>query len=132
MKKLVRYLCVGGISALSYFTVFAACFRVVGLGYMLAMSIGYIFSVFIHFCGNRYFTFQLGKRSAFTELAPKYGTVLLLNYGISYLLMNMMVTRHGYSPYMGVVLSIGATVTSGFLLSKYWVFVDRGKDRCVV
>lgn len=132
MIKLVKYLCVGGVSAIVYFVVFTLCFRFIGMGYMVAISVGYIISVVVHFCGNRYFTFHAGLVSTAKSLVPKYGMMLACNYGISLLVMNILVTKAGYSPYLGVVASIAATVTSGFLLAKYWVFVNTRKDSCAV
>ncbi|EKD75548.1 MAG: hypothetical protein ACD_44C00102G0003 [uncultured bacterium] len=121
---LLTFLTVGALSAGVYFLSFSICWKLLRLSYPYAISIAYVLSVLFHFTANRNITFK----SYGTNILPqtlKYLTMVIMNYGITLLIVNIAVEILHLSPYIGIVCAIGATVGSGYLMSRLWVFPVR-------
>lgn len=123
---------VGAVSAAVYFSVFSLCLSLFAGHYIAATTLGYVVAVCVHFLGNRYITFQDQLSTQVKHVILKYLTMLLVNYGLSIMIVDAMVGLYGFSPYVGIITSIVGTTLSGFLLSKYWVFVNTRKGSCAV
>jgi putative flippase GtrA len=120
-KTLALFLSVGAASAVVNFGSFYAAYHLLAIDYQVAASIAYALSVAAHFLGNHLVTF----RSAGTEVLPrlkKYAVMLAINYVVTLLTITFCVSVLGLSPYLGVVIAIAATVTTGYLISQKWVF----------
>lgn len=127
-----KYLMVGAVSAGVYFSVFSLSLYVFVGHYIAATTLGYFIAVCVHFLGNRYITFHDQAHPQVTRVIVKYMAMLLINYGLSIMIVDVLVSRYGASPYAGIITSIIGTTLSGFLLSKYWVFVNTRKSSCAV
>lgn len=127
-----KYLLVGALSAAVYFFVFSLCLYVFVGHYIVATTLGYFIAVCVHFLGNRYITFQDQIDLQVMPVIIKYFAMLLVNYGLSIMIVDVLVGGYGVSAYLGIAMSIVGTTFSGFLLSKYWVFVNTRKDSCAV
>lgn len=86
-----------------------------------SVTSAYVGSVFVHFVGNKYFTFRNAATVNVAE-GGRYIGLVLLNYTVTLCVVGFVVGVLNSTPYVATVLSIAATVWIGFVLSKYWVF----------
>ena len=120
-QQLFFFLAVGALTAVVYFSCFALIWQKLHFDYKTAVTIAYFLAVIFQFNANRHITFK----SQHGHVAPqiiKFVTLLIINYIITLIIITSTVHILLLSPYLGMCLSIGATVISGFLLSKKWVF----------
>jgi len=128
MRSVVLFLTVGALTAVLYFSIFAYLWRVAHLHYRLAISIAYFTSILFHFTANRFVTFK-SHGADFTKHVVKYLIMVMVNYLITLLVVHFVVVGLALSPYLGVISAIGATVGTGYLMAKFWVFrVDADKQ----
>lgn len=120
-REVFWFLTTGVISAIAYFITFSLLWKIFNLNYQVAITIGYIVSVIVHFNINRYITFKSGSNPIAHQLI-KYLMMLLMNYIVTLLIAHGVVEKAHFSPYFAIVCSIGATVGTSYLLSRYWVF----------
>ena len=120
-RTFLFYCLAGGLSALVYFCFFSLLWQMIHMNYKIAVSIAYVMSVVVHFTMNRRLTFR-GHGKNLRKHLMKYSVMILINYLITMLVVHMVVEKIHLSPYFGVVAAIGATVMSGYLMAKYWVF----------
>lgn len=120
-KSALKFLTVGAISAVVYFASFTLLWKFFGLNYKLAVSIGYVLSVIVHFTANRVLTFRSHGQQLFQHIA-RYLVMITINYLITLAVVHLMVAVLKLSPYLGIVLSIGSTTGLGYLMAKFWVF----------
>lgn len=112
---------VGVLSAIIYFLVFALFYDVIHINYKVAVTIAYMASVILHFLANRSFTFK-DRNGTLSLHLMKYLFVLLTNYCITLLIVSYVVGSLLLSPYIGILISIITTASSGYLLLRFWVF----------
>jgi putative flippase GtrA len=120
-RTLAFFLTVGASSAIFYFLSFTLLYGVMHWNYKVAVTIAYLISVLTHFLGNRFLTFQ-SHGSHFWRQLIRYITMVLINYGVTLMVMHAVVVWLKLVPYFGVAASIAATAGTGYLMSKFWVF----------
>ncbi len=120
-RSIASFLTVGALSAIVYFSVFSLLWKVLEVNYNIAITIAYILSVIFHFNANRYFTFKSHGKKILQHLI-KYFIMLLFNYAVTLVIVYIIVEHLYLSPYLGIVISIGTTMNTGYLLSRYWIF----------
>lgn len=121
-RALIMFLTVGTISAVINFSSFAFFWNFLHIHYQVAVSISYILSVIFHFNVNRRFTFKSHGRNFHRHLA-KYLIMILISYLTTLAIMHIVVEIFKFSPYVGIVASIGTTVGMNYMLAKFWVFI---------
>lgn len=115
------FLSVGAISALVNFLSFAFFWHTLGLHYQVAVTFAYILSVITHFTGNRHFTFKQANNALSSQIS-KYLVMVALNYCVTLFVMHTVVVTFHLSPYLGIIASIAATISTGYIMSRCWVF----------
>ena len=113
---------VGAATAAIYFLSLAMLLEMFGLRYRVAVTLSYFLGISCQFLLNKLVTF---KDRNFAEIVPqmlRYALVVVANYALTMLVVVFTVETLGLAPYVGVLFSVGLTVVSGFLLSKYWTF----------
>ncbi|OGT38023.1 MAG: hypothetical protein A3F11_03380 [Gammaproteobacteria bacterium RIFCSPHIGHO2_12_FULL_37_14] len=120
-QSMVSFLIVGAISAVINFVSFAIFWQYFKISYSYAVSYAYVLSVIFHFAANRNMTFK-HRGTRITSQIPKYLVMILINYLITLAIVDIAVQVMGLSPYIGIALSIGATVGVGYLMSRFWIF----------
>lgn len=116
-----RYLVVGGATFVCYFALLGLLFSVLGLPYPLAVAIAYALAVALHFFANRSYTFNAAHTSAAPQLT-RYIAVAVVNYALQLGVIFIAYEVAGWNFYVAAFLAILATLVSGFLLMKSWVF----------
>ncbi len=120
----IKFGFVGGTTAIIYFFLMWISNSVLGLHYLIAVSIAYFFSTAYHFLANKHFTFRAGNAEYKKQFA-RYAVVWILNYFISVSVIRFIVEYLLLSPYIGVCFSILITMPVGFFLSRHWVYKIR-------
>ncbi|MGI0026094.1 MAG: GtrA family protein [Nitrososphaera sp.] len=115
------FLIVGCLTALLYFVLFTLLWRMLHLRYEVAVTVSYTLAVSFHFIANRRITFKSHDQWMLHQL-PRYAAMVILNYLITILIVELLVKFLMLSPYLGVLCAVGVTVISGYLISKHWVF----------
>ena len=120
-RTVTTFLTVGGLSALINFGSFALFWKVFHFYYQFAVTLSYVLSVIFHFIANRRFTFRAHRQALWPHLS-KYLMMVAVNYPVTLLVVYVVVEIVHWPPPMGVACGIGVTVTTGYIMSKFWVF----------
>lgn len=120
-RSIFFFLTIGVLTAVIYFGLFTLFWKFTGFSYQYAVSVAYVLSVIVHFTANRNITFKSQDTNIFTQL-KKYLVMVLINYAITLIIVRFTVESLNLSPYIGIFLAIGTTVSSGYLMSRYWIF----------
>lgn len=118
------YLVVGGLTAIIYFGLIALCIEFIHLDYRIGVSVAYVFAVSFHFLANRKHTFRATDSGVLHQMV-RYMALLVVNYLITLLVVYGCVAWLGASTYIAAALSILITVSTGYCVSKFWVFRSR-------
>ena len=116
---------VGAATALIYFLMMWVADSMLGMNYIAAVSVAYLFSTAFHFLANRHFTFRaIGDRHEHQII--RYFVMWIINYLITISIVGVCVERFMLSPYVGVCVSVSFTMFIGYVMARYWVFKVRG------
>jgi putative flippase GtrA len=94
---------------------------ILGLPYIVAVSLAYFVSTVFHFLANRHFTFAAAHGRHNSQIS-RYLLMCFINYLITILVVGLSVERFQFSPYIGVCVSVMFTMCIGYVLGRYWVF----------
>jgi putative flippase GtrA len=98
---------------------------VLGLPYILSVSLAYSGSTLFHFLANRHFTFSAINGYPSVQMF-RYLIMWCINYLITILVVGVCFELFHLSPYMGVCVAVLLTMCVGYFLSRYWVFGSKG------
>jgi len=119
--KFISFLIIGILTACVYFAIFTVLWKWLGINYKIAVTSAYIPAVSFQFFTNRTFAFK-NHADNITHQAVKFMMLLAINYLFTIAIVTGAVVYLSASPYSGMILSLGVTMISGFLISKLWVF----------
>lgn len=105
-----------------YFAALTFLLEVLKIDYRLAVSVAYFLGVVFHFVANKSITFKQHDLTDIQRQIARYLVLVAVNYALTLVIVIFAVEVLGFAPYVGVLLSMGATVISGYLLSRFWVF----------
>lgn len=117
----IMFLLVGSLTAGTYLSLFVIFSKVFHGNYQLAVSVSYVLSITLHFSANRKFTFKK-QTSLLSKQLPRYLVLLIANYFITLSFMHVAIEVFHSTPFIGLVLTIGATCMLSYLISKFWIF----------
>ena len=100
--QLIAYVLSGMFTTASDYLTFTFFFSVVPLGLLAATIIAYIVGLVVSYLQNRYWVFRknAGRQAEFTNLW-RYIAFLILNLGITYLMLWALQTYFGLTPFIG-------------------------------
>ena len=119
--SLITFIMVGGFTAGLYFLLFTIFSAVLHGNYQAAISISYIICVGFQFTVNRKFTFK-SKKNNLKHQIPRYLALLFLNYMITLAVLHITVETFHYSPYLGMVFTLGFSFILNYIICKLWIF----------
>lgn len=123
-KTVPLFLFVGIVSLAVNVGSFTIFWRVLKIDYRIAVSLAYVLSVIVHFYLNRSLTFKIQGKPTHQQFI-KYLMMIAINYFMTLLVMYLVVEKIHWSPYIGILAAIGATVGISYLLLRYWVFAEK-------
>ncbi len=118
---------VGAVTAAIYFLIMWVANSMLGLNYIVAVSVAYFCSTAFHFLANRHFTFRASKEQRGQQVM-RYLVMWILNYLITIVITSVCVERFSLSPYIGVCVSVVFTMCTGYVLARYWIFKIRSTE----
>ena len=117
----LRFLIVGGSTAVIYFVLIYLTYSLGNINYNLSISIAYFSSVIFHFLANRRYTFDHhGHR--LSKQVSRYISLLMLGYLTTLMIVNGAVRGLAFSPFCGALLAVGFNLVMNFFLMRFWVF----------
>lgn len=121
LYSLSKFGLVGFSTAAIYFVLMWFLDSALRLPYKVGISIAYVISTIFHFLANRHFTFSASEGHKSSQLL-RYLVLWIVNYLITMIVVSFCVETINLSPYIGVCLALLLTTTTGFILSRNWVF----------
>lgn len=122
---ITKFAVVGAVTAVIYFLVMWIIVSIFKYYYIVGISIAYFVSTIFHFLANRHFTFGAAGDRHWHQLI-RYLVMWIFNYFVTIAVVGVCVERFLLSPYVGVCISIVFTMITGYVLSRYWVFRNKG------
>ena len=119
-RTLFFFLMTGFLTAVVYFSIFAVMWNLLHINYKFSLTAAYWGGLCFHFLMNRHVTFRSSCNIGGQVI--RYLVMSFVNYVIALLITVAVVDNFHFSPYVGVILSVGVTVMSGYLMSRFWVF----------
>ena len=121
VQSKASFLFIGASSALVYYSAVALVYGVIGMRYQVAVSVGYVLSVLLHFFANRHITFR-GSSGTLSSHVFRYIALVCINYLITLSIVTAAVELLRINPYLAVAISILATMVVSYLLMRHWIF----------
>lgn len=114
-----RFLAAGGLNTVVTYLVYLALTHVIG--YQIAYAIAYACGIVLSYWLNLRFVFKAeGNWRKFI----RYPIVYAVQYGLSAVLLHVLVRDAGWRPALAPLVSIAATLPVTFVLSR-WLLGDR-------
>ena len=120
-RSIGAFLVVGAITAAIYYALTGILWGLLGAHYLAAVSVAYVSAVAFHFLANRRVTFDASRDSARRQL-PRYVALAAFNYLVTLLVVDFAVRFAGLHVYVGATLAILATLATGYVGMRRWVF----------
>lgn len=96
------YVASGFITSAADYLAFTLFFSVVPLGLLPATIIAYVFGLVVSYVQNRYWVFRkTASEQRETTNLWRYGLFLLINLGLTYLILDLLQRYLGLTPYLG-------------------------------
>lgn len=120
-RSVGTYLVVGGITAAIYYALIGILWGLLGTHYLVAVSVAYVCAVAFHFMANRRVTFEAFHERAEKQI-PRYVALAVVNYFVTLLVVDLAIRFAGLHVYAATTLAILATLATGYVSMRRWVF----------
>lgn len=121
VKSLIRYVSIGGITALLYLGSVYILRDLVGLSSTISVVLSYLLAVAFHFSANRSLTFDATSGEIRQQLF-RYALLALFSFLVQMVTLVGLNQLFGVYFYISLIVSSLASLILGFLLSLKWVF----------
>jgi putative flippase GtrA len=122
-RTFLAFLSVGIMTAIFYFSLFNIFWKYFDLNYNIAVSIAYIIAITFYFFANRHFTFKTSGQ--LNNQLAKFLAMIISNYLITMIVVNMTVKLLLLPPYIGVFFAIACTTVANYFTARFWVFKTK-------
>lgn len=123
IKKVLKYLIVGGSAFVIYYFFLWALFDFLNLNYSYAVTFSYLISSTFHFFANKKFTFK-AKNEEYIRQLFFYIVVAIINYIIQLETIKILYGNFDLNLYISAFIGILLTILVGFTLLNNWVFKE--------
>jgi putative flippase GtrA len=121
LKRLVRFVIVGGINTLITLGIFYFLYNLMQINYLIASIVGYGIGIISSYIWNKLWTFE-SKSTAIGFEFSKFATLSLTGLVLNALMMAVFVKAFGIMPLVAQLITIALIFILNFLGSSYWVF----------
>ena len=127
-RQLIKFCLVGGIGYVVNLCVFALCFNVIGVHYLIAAAVAFVAGVANNFWWNREWTFRAqGGHAGFQ--AARFFTVSVVAFVFAATILEVLVSVAGVAELPAQAISIVAATPLNFLGNKMWSFaIEVARD----
>ena len=119
LEQFFKFGLVGILNNIIYLGIYY-CLIYFGINYIIANGIAFFTSVLNAYYCNKKFVFK-DASSSLKPLIKTYATYGI-TFGISTLLLLLMVEQLGISTYIAPIINLTITIPMNFLLNKFWTF----------
>ncbi len=123
-QKLIRFGAVGLLTMGIYYGLFFALHYGMDLSHNPAITIAYLLAALLQFFINKHFSFA-DKTTNYGQQLVKYWSMVGINFVITKAITYGLVDGLNVMPELAMFAAILVTFFSGYLLSKYWIFVHK-------
>lgn len=127
-EKELKFLMVGGSSALVDIGVLLFCNSILQIHLNLAITIAYICSACVHFNFNRHIVFKNSSMNILRSIT-RYIGLLIANYCLNLLLINLFVTYIRCSLIIAKIIATGICTINSYLAFNFFVFKGNHTER---
>ena len=128
MRRFSLFAIIGLSTAGVYFSTLGLFIEIFKIDYKVSVSLSYFLGVLFNFIMNKTITFKKSKLGSIYIQLFKYALLSLINYLITMTIVVFSVEFLGVPAYLGVALSMGATLIVGYSVSRYWIFKGSSND----
>ena len=129
VERIIRFLLVGGLTFVVYYTSLYLLHTGIGMRYPLAVAISYSLAVTLHFFTNRSFTFSV-RRGLWSQQLRRYTLTAFVNYCVQILVIRGLFGMIGLGFYLSAGIAVATTTLTGFVLLNNWVFTRAERPDC--
>lgn len=122
LPLILRYLISGGTGTVFNLAMVYVLTDIFNIYYLISTSIAFVFSFFVSFTLQKFFTFQDHSMDEIYTQAPKYLTVALINMGLNGLSMYVLVSGFGLHYLVAQIITIAAISIESFIVYRYVIF----------
>ena len=119
--QFIKFATIGFLNTMIHYGVFLLLFRLAGVHYLLASSIGYCAGLINSFILNKTLTFRTKGTRTGIEFV-KFVLVNVLALGANLLVLKFSVLFLDLIPELGQIFAIGFSIVINFLGNKIWTF----------
>ena len=123
--QLVRFGLVGGVGFIVNLAVYALFVHPIGVDYHVAAVAAWLVAVLNNFILNRHWTFD-ARGGQFHFQALRFFAVSVVAFGVSLLLLTLLVESAGMAKVPAQALAVAASTPLNFLGNKLWSFRTQG------
>lgn len=120
-QSMFDFFIIGSFSAIIYLSLFSLLWNILQVNYKLAVTISYITSTGFYFITNRKITFKSHQQSIYEQI-KRFAVLMAINYLITIVIVWFCKENLSLPPYLGIMISIGATFILNYFLGRFWVF----------
>ncbi len=127
MKRFATFSLIGVVNTIIHFVVFMLLFETLGVHYLLASTLGFVFAVLNSYWMNSRWTFaELARRDSgeFFRFVTVSVAALLVNFCCMWVLVDLW----SLYPPLAQALSILITLLVNFLGNRYWAFAQTPRS----
>ncbi len=123
LRIVVLYLLAGAVTSLTDYALFVLCFNVLNTGLLVATIVAYIGGLIVSFIQSRFLVFsKIAEGQKLTTSFWRYGTILVVNLVLTYLILWVLETWFGLTPLIGKFVVWTFLIFWNFAINKLWVF----------
>ncbi len=128
IRQFISYFCVGGTAAIVEWVMFAIFANGIGINYLAATCVAFIFSTTTNWFLGRIWTFKDSNRykgKGFYELFLIFfvsGVGLLFNVGLMYVFVTLMRMNSPVKKVISKIAATGIVFIWNFLIRKYCIY----------
>ena len=120
---MIFYLVTGALTSLTDYSLFFLVFNILTAGLLWATGVAYVGGLLVSFILSRYWVFKKNATGQeFKTSAWRYGSLLVINLIITYLMLWAMEQWFGLTPLLGKFVVWFFMIFWIYGANKYWVF----------
>lgn len=121
-KKIIRFLLVGTINALSLFVILYLLHEFLGLWYLLSSSLAFLIVLFMSFYLHKFWTFENKSSEAVRKQFSVFFFFSIFNFFINIALMYILVDIFSIWYLLAQIVTTGFIAIESFFFYQYVIF----------
>ena len=124
--QLIRFVLVGGVSAVVDYGIFQLLMHLAGLSYPVAKAISFVFGTLTAYALNRRYTFRAEPSwRKFAVTMTVYGVMFVVQWGLATLITKVLLDQElslWWASTIGFVIGQGVATVTNFIVQRAFIF----------